>query len=170
MALSWINLKCFRNASEQRSILEWGALNGKLHKVLKSMKKYPKGSHPPTFDPAFVADAAKLANGFLVTSNTDHGYVDFSRRLTICKENKDVNEILLNYATSIAIFKRYNDCLTSSSCLFVQDWYSQLCPKSNADPKSYGHLPDLNHQGPSVSSSSIMICAGIPRGTTMHFF
>merc|ERR1719370_1060262 len=95
-----------KNASEQRSILEWGALNGKLHKVLKSMKKYPKGSHPPTFDPAFVADAAKLANDFLVTSNTDHCYVDFSRRLTICKENKDVNEILLNYATSIAIFKR----------------------------------------------------------------
>ena len=76
------------------------------------MKKYPKGSHPATYDPVFLADAAKLANGFLVTSNTDHGYVDFSRRLTICKENKDVNEVLLNYATSIAIFKRYHDCLT----------------------------------------------------------
>ena len=102
----------FRDASEQKSLLEWGALNAKLHKVLKSLKKYPKGTHPHTFDPVFLADAAKLANGFLVTSNTDHGYVDFSRRLTICKENKDVNEVLLNYATSIAIFKRYQDCLT----------------------------------------------------------
>ena len=100
-------LKCIiRHASEQRNILDWSVLNGKLHKVLKSMKKYRKGSQPPTFDPAFVADATKLANGFLVTSNSDQGYIDFSRRLTICKENPDVNEVLLNYATSIAIFKR----------------------------------------------------------------
>ena len=103
-----INLNKFRNTSEVRSILEWAALDRKLHKVLESMKKkYPKGSHPATLDPVFLSDAAKLANKFLVTKNTDQGYVEFSRRLTMCKENKDVNEVLLNYATSIAIFKRY---------------------------------------------------------------
>ena len=83
-------------------------MDKKLHRVLKKMKKkYPKGSHPATLDPVFLSDAAKLANKFLVTKNTDQGYVEFSRRLTMCKENKDVNEVLLNYATSIAIFKRY---------------------------------------------------------------
>ena len=101
------NLNKFRNASEKRSILEWDALDKKLQKVLKTLKNYPKGFHPATLDPVFLSDAAKLANGFLVTPNTDQGYIDFSRRLTICKENKDVNEVLLNYATSIAIFKRY---------------------------------------------------------------
>ena len=78
------------------------------------MKKYPKGAYPATLDPIFLADAAKLANGFLVTPNTDHGYVDFSRRLTICKENKNVNEVLLKYATTIAIFKRYTLNLDTS--------------------------------------------------------
>ena len=112
MSMSLINLNKFRNVSEQRSILEWDALDRKLQKVLKTLKNYPKGFHPATLDPVFLSDAAKLANGFLVTPNTDQGYVDFSRRLTICKENKDVNEVLLNYATSIAIFKRYKDCLT----------------------------------------------------------
>ena len=78
------------------------------------MRKYPKGSHPRTLDPKFHADAAKLADEFLVTSNSDKGYVDFSRRLTICKEHEDINEVLLNYATSIAIFRRYQDCFTLS--------------------------------------------------------
>ena len=107
MSMSLINLNKFRNVSEQRSILEWDALDRKLQKVLKTLKNYPKGFHPATLDPVFLSDAAKLANGFLVTPNTDQGYIDFSRRLTICKENKDVNEVLLNYATTIAIFKRY---------------------------------------------------------------
>ena len=119
-----INLNKFRNTSEVRSILEWAALDRKLHKVLNSMKKnYPKGSHPPTLDPVFLADAAKLANRFLVTPNTDQGYIEFSRRLTICKENNDVNEDLLIYATSIAIFKRYVHLNTSklhnTICLFL---------------------------------------------------
>ena len=91
-----------------KSILEWDALGVKLHQVLKSLrKKYPKGFNPPTLNPIFLADAKSLAEGFLVTPNTDHGYIEFSRRVTICKENKDVNEVLLNHATSIAIFKRY---------------------------------------------------------------
>ena len=91
------------------------------------MKKYPKGTYPATFDPVFLANAAKLANDFLVTPNSDHGYVNFSRRLTICKENKNVNEVLLKYATTIAIFKRYTLNLDKSRlhhtiCFFlVQD-------------------------------------------------
>ena len=98
----------FRKGSTEKSVRKWASLDEKLHKVLGNMtKKYPKGTLPHTFDPAFLADAKKLANEFLVTDNSDKGYVDFSRRLTICKENKDVNEVLLNYASSIAIFKRY---------------------------------------------------------------
>ena len=91
------------------------------------MKKYPKGTYPATFDPVFLVNAAKLANDFLVTPNSDHGYVNFSRRLTICKENKNVNEVLLKYATTIAIFKRYTLNLDKSRlhhtiCFFlVQD-------------------------------------------------
>ena len=97
----------FRKGSTEKSVRKWASLDEKLHKVLGNMtKKYPKGTLPHTFDPAFLADAKKLANEFLVTDNSDKGYVDFSRRLTICKENKDVNEVLLNYASSIAIFKR----------------------------------------------------------------
>ena len=85
---------------------EWEAISKKLLQVLRSLtQEYPKGTFPPTFEPTFLADATKLANKFLVTKNTDSGYVDFSRRLTICKES-NVNEVLLNYATTIAIFKR----------------------------------------------------------------
>ena len=85
---------------------EWEAISKKLLQVLRSLtQEYPKGTFPPTFEPTFLADARKLANKFLVTKNTDSGYVDFSRRLTICKES-NVNEVLLNYATTIAIFKR----------------------------------------------------------------
>ena len=51
----------------------------------------------------------------------------------------------------------------------LQDWYAQLCAKPHTDPKNYGHLPTLNHQGPSVSSLSIKICSGVLRTTTMHF-
>ena len=100
------------------------------------MKKYQKGTHPATFDPVFLADAAKLANGFLVTSNSDHGYVDFSRRLTICKENKDVNEVLLNYATSIAIFKRYKDSHTLSSCFSCRTDMPNFVPNPTQTPKA----------------------------------
>ena len=86
---------------------EWEAISKKLLQVLRSLtQEYPKGTFPPTFEPTFLADATKLANKFLVTKNTDSGYVDFSRRLTICKESDYVNEVLLNYATTIAIFKR----------------------------------------------------------------
>ena len=53
--------------------------------------------------------------------------------------------------------------------LLVQDWYAQLCAKSYANPKSYGHLSKFNHQDRSVSSSSTKICSGVLRGTTMHF-
>ena len=97
----------FRSTTSPKKIhREWDAISKKLLQVLRSLtKEYPKGSFPPTFEPAFLADARKLANKFLVTKNTDSGYVDFSRRLTICKES-NVNEVLLNYATTIAIFKR----------------------------------------------------------------
>ena len=112
--------------------------------MLKSVKKYPKGFHPATLDPIFLADAAKLANGFLVTPNTDHGYVDFSRRLTICKENKDVNEVLLNYATSIAIFKRYvyldqdyiRVMITLSACFLRRTDMSNYVPNPTETPKA----------------------------------
>ena len=108
------------------------------------MKKYPKGAYPATLDPIFLADAAKLANGFLVTPNTDHGYVDFSRRLTICKENKDVNEVLLNYATSIAIFKRYvyldqdyiRVMITLSACFLRRTDMSNYVPNPTETPKA----------------------------------
>ena len=100
------------------------------------MKKYPKGTHPATFDPVFLANAAKLANGFLVTSNTDHGYVAFSRRLTICKENKDVNEVLLNYATSIAIFKRYKECITLVSKFSCRTDMPNFVPNPTQTPKT----------------------------------
>ena len=115
-------------------------MDRKLHKVLKTIKKYPKGFHPATLDPIFLAAAAKLANGFLVTPNTDHGYVDFSRRLTICKENKDVNEVLLNYATSIAIFKRYplihQDYITLSSCFLDRTDMPNFVPNPTQTPKA----------------------------------
>ena len=142
--MSLINLNKFRNVSEQRSILEWDALDRKLHKVLKTLKNYPKGFHPATLDPVFLSDAAKLANGFLVTPNTDQGYVDFSRRLTICKEHKDVNEVLLNYATSIAIFKRYvyldqdyiRVMITLSACFLRRTDMSNYVPNPTETPKA----------------------------------
>ena len=97
----------FRSTTSPKKIhREWDAIRKKLLQVLRSLtSEYPKGSFPPTLEPTFLADATKLANKFLVTKNTDSGYVDFSRRLTICKES-NVNEVLLNYATTIAIFKR----------------------------------------------------------------
>ena len=135
------------------------------------MKKYPKGTYPATFDPIFLADAAKLANGFLVTPNSDHGYVDFSRRLTICKENKDVNEVLLNYATSIAIFKRYQNRLTQSSSVSCRTDMPNFVPNPTQTPKALAIFRRSTFKNlPWVPSRSFLICLGIPKGMTMHFF
>ena len=122
--------------------MEWDALDRKLHKVLKTIKKYPKGFHPATLDPIFLAATAKLANGFLVTPNTDHGYVDFSRRLSFCKEHKDVNEVLLKYAATTANFVRYQDgshhFLVHISCRTDTD---NFVPNPVDNPKSMPVFP-----------------------------
>ena len=112
------------------------------------MRKYPKGSHPRTLDPQFHADAAKLADEFLVTSNSDKGYVDFSRRLTICKEHEDINEVLLNYATSIAIFRRYQDCFTLSPWFSRRTDMPNFVPNPTQTPEAMGIFPSSSIKTP----------------------
>ena len=105
-------------------------------------KNYPKGSFPPTFDKKFLEDSAKLANEFLNTPNSDNGYVDFSRRLSFCKEHKDVNEVLLKYAATTANFVRYQDgshhFLVHISCRTDTD---NFVPNPVDNPKSMPVFP-----------------------------
>ena len=53
------------------------------------------------------------------------------------------------------------------SLLLSQDWHAQLCPESNANPWSHGHLPKLIHQN-TVSRFPFKTGSGILRGTTMR--
>ena len=53
------------------------------------------------------------------------------------------------------------------SLLLSQDWHAQLCPESNTNPWSHGHLPKLIHQN-TVSRFPFKTGSGILRGTTMR--
>jgi hypothetical protein len=92
----------------KKNVQYYKKLDDKLKVIFIKLKldTYKRGEMAADFDKKFIKASSEFARLFFPSSLP---FADFTKRLALAKDHEDLNEVFLNYATSIAIMKR-PDC------------------------------------------------------------
>ena len=113
-------------------VTAWEDLDKELMKIVKDvgLKTYTKGQKVATLSVEFMKKSKDFAKLYFPA---DLGIKQFLHRLAFAKDHKDVNEIVLTYASSVAIVARndISDEVPSPLDVFSVDTFFQINKKKD---------------------------------------
>ena len=122
----------------------WWDLDTKIYQNLKKlgMLSYNKTQNMPTFDKQFMKSCQALAEDLLPKTLK---FNDLPERLAFAKDNPNVNDVLLNYATSIGMMsKGYNTLVSPLETESLETYFGAKSEKkSGGSDYAYDGCHDL---------------------------